>query len=98
MLNQGVTNVSTGCDECSDEVKGVCNNSANKWFLKAQKDKMLTISHLRKSRKTRVFPAESRLADLRSILALFQRMIMRYFHADGHEPRPHPALNQTPAS
>ena len=87
MLNQGVTNAPTRC-------KGVCNNSANKWFLKAQKDKMLTISHLHKSRKTRVFPAESRLADFHSILALFQRMIMRYFHADGHEPRPHPTFNQ----
>ena len=94
MLSQGVTNVSTGCDECFDEVKGVCNNSANKWFLKAQKDKMLTSRRLRKSRKTHVFPAESRLADFHSILALFQRMIMRYFHADSHQPRPHPALNQ----
>jgi hypothetical protein len=94
MLSQGVTNVSTGCDECFDEVKGVCNNSANRWFLKAQKDKMLTISHLHKSHKTRVFTAESRLADFHSILTLFQRMIMRHFYADSHEPRPHPALNQ----
>lgn len=55
MLSQGVTNVSTGCDECFDEVKGVCNNSANKWFLKAQKDKMLTIRRLQKTAKLAFF-------------------------------------------
>ena len=75
MLRQGVTNVSTGC-------KGICNNRAIRWLLRAHKDKDLNINYLRKSPKTRVFRAKSRLAHFHAILAIFQRIIMRYLYAN----------------
>ena len=87
MLHQGVTNVSSGC-------KGLCDNGNSRYLPNADIYKSLNLRCLRKSSKTRVFPSKSRLADFHSILALFRRIIMRYFHANSIKSFPFLRLYQ----